>query len=161
MSGGIIEFFESESKHGDPEICFTEHEVRNLGITIVTLLRYITESWSITSFGEKQLRWAMDELSKFHDCEKLGQKRPAKLNVRLSLPSSDLIRIDLLRVKQYYLTHHPDEDVVFDVRVVIGDTASGESMAFLIPWDEFGDEPDSLELKVSDLTKYQSPVLRT
>jgi hypothetical protein len=84
----------------------------------------------------KRLRRTIDELSHLHKLPSLEQKQPGFAHVRVYVPDSDPVVVDLDTIRQDLTTLRKDQDVVFDLRIVVVAADGGAARAFLIPCGE-------------------------
>lgn len=151
----------SNSKAGalGPEVTFAASELRSLAVLGVSLVRYIDGSWTINHpFKEKHLRRTFDEIGHLHGQPSLGQKPPRFLTVRVFAKRSDSIRVDLTRVRSDVARLCPNEDVLFNLRVVCVNAEGSEATGYLFTWDEIIGETAQLVRAVADICHCQCPL---
>lgn len=150
----------SSSKKGSvgPEVIITAEELRGFAVLAVSLLRYIDGSWTINSYREKLLRYALDEIMHLHGLPSLGQKQPRFLTVRVFAKWSDSINIDLKQIRDDVARLNPNQDVLFDLRVVSVNDNASELIGYLFPWDEISDDHTQFIRPVSNIINFQSPL---
>ena len=158
MSDGTLRVSNSKSSTVGPEITITADELRSLAVLAVSLLRYVDGSWAINPFKEKHLRRTLDELEHLHGLSSLGQKSPRFLTVRVFAKRSDSIKVDLKSIRDDVARMCPNQDVVFDLRVVTVNTDESKATEYLFPWDEINAERAQLVRAVIDIAHRQSPL---
>ncbi|MFH1236616.1 MAG: hypothetical protein V1685_06860 [Parcubacteria group bacterium] len=157
-SDGTLSVSNSKSGTVGPEVTITADELRSLAVLSVSLLRYVVGSWAINQFKELHLRRTLDEIGHLHGLSSLGQKPPRFLIVRVFAKWSDSIKVDLRRIRDDVARVFPDQDVVFDLRVVIVNTDGSKAIGYLFPWDEINGERAQLVRAVVDIAHRQSPL---
>jgi hypothetical protein len=105
-------------------------------------------------FREKRIRRVLDELAHLHLCASLGQLVPGFLNVRMYVPEGDSVRVDLARVRRDVATKRPDQDVMFDLRIVTVAPDGSRATASLIPWAQLQDPAAMWERATIDLASF-------
>jgi hypothetical protein len=102
-------------------------------------------------YKEMVLRFGMDELSDYHGMPKLGRKRPCALTVRKYVLKRDVITLDFGKMYEDVCAELPDNDVVFDVRLVVLQSDGSHASSYLYPWGRFCHERGKLDLTLSQL----------
>ena len=157
-SDGTLRVSNSKSSTVDPEVTITADELRSLAVLAVSLLRYVDGSWAINPFKEKHLRHTLDEIEHLHGLSSLGQKPPRFLTVRVFAKWSDSIKIDLKRIRDDVARICPNQDVLFDLRVVTVNTDGSKATGYLFPWNEINGERAQFVRAVVDIAHRQSPL---
>lgn len=144
----------SSSKHGvvGPRITVSAADLRNIALTVVSLLRYIEGSWSMDLFRERRIRRALDEVSHLHGQPLLGQLPPGFLTVRVYVLAEGPIQWNIKTIRQDVAAKRPGQDVIFDLRIVAVSRDGTGLSAYLIPWDQIENSIASKTL--SDLGKF-------
>lgn len=137
-----------------PMVRFSADDLRNLAVALVSLLRYLEGAWTMDEFREKRLRYTFDQLCHLHGRSSLGQLRPGFLNVRVYVPAGDVIECDSSRVRDGVAWKRPNEDAMFDLRVVAVAEDASAATAYLIPWSSLQDPSPTLRIWVVDLQPY-------
>ena len=157
-SDGTLRVSNTKSSTVGPEVTITADELRSLAFLAVSLLRYVDGSWAINPCKEKHLRRTLDEIKHLHGLSSLGQKPPRFLTVRVFAKWSDSIKVDLKHIRDDVARMCPNQDVVFDLRVVTVNTDGSKSTGYLFPWDEINAERAHLVRAVVDIAHRQSPL---
>jgi hypothetical protein len=132
-SNGDLQVSSSRDNLVGPVITITADALRNMALVSVSVLRYLEGAWPFDPFGEKRLRRALDELVDLHRLPKLAQLPPGFLNVRVYALDEDPIQWDIDRIRNDIAMNRPDQDVMFDLRLVLV-SRDGESVsAYLLP----------------------------
>jgi hypothetical protein len=113
---------------------FTPDDLRNLAALLVSLLRYLERTWTLDEFREKRLRRILDGLGYLHALPSLGQLEPGFLNVRVYVIDGAEVECDLDRVGRDIAAKRPNQDVMFDLRVVSIKPDGTSATAYLVPW---------------------------
>ena len=134
-SGGELQV--SSSKRGKlaPQVTITATDLRNVAFLLVSLLRYLEGVWMMDSFAEKRLRRALDEVAHLHGLSSLGQQPPRFLTVRLTVEDTDPIQFDLARIYEDATAPRPEQDVMFDLQIIVVSRDGARVAAYLVPWD--------------------------
>jgi hypothetical protein len=156
-SGGSLQVSASKGGAVGAPIKFTPTDLRNLALVLVSLLRYLEGKWTMDAFREKRVCHALDELAHLHTLSSLGQLPPGFLNVRVYVSEGDQVRCDLDRVRRDVAAKRPNQDVMFDLRIVSINSDGSRATAYLIPWSQL--QPPSAQLKKSvvDLARFEVP----
>lgn len=157
-SDGVLCVSNSKSGTIGPEITITADELRSIAVLAVSLLRYVNNSWVINPLKEKQLRHTLEEVEHLHGMPSLGQKPPRFLTVRVYAKLSDSIEIDLKRIREDVARMCPDQDVVFDIRVVTVNNDGSKATGYLFPWEEINGDHPHLVRAVADIAHLKSPL---
>lgn len=150
-SGGVLRVSSSKTGTVGPEVVITGQALRNLAVVIMSVLRYIDGSWVITTFEEKHLRRALDEIEHLHGLPSLGQKLPRFLTVRVFARSSGVITIDLMRIRNDVTRMCPNQDVIFDLRVVTVNVDGSQAAGYLFPWNEIDEVHAQLVRNIDEI----------
>jgi hypothetical protein len=150
-SDGALEVSSSKWGTVGPVITFSPEDLRNLAVLLVSLLRYVEGVWTMDEFREKRIRRVLDELAHLHLCASLGQLVPGFLNVRIYVSAGVSVRIDLAKVRRDVATKRPDQDVMFDLRVVSVAPDGSRATAYLVPWGQLQDPAPMWERATIDL----------
>jgi len=144
----------SSSKRGvvGSAITISSMDLRNLALVLVSLVRYLEGTWAIDEFREKRLRHALDELAHLHGLASLGQLPPSFLNVRIYVSESDPIQCNLGRISRDVAAKWPNQDVMFNLRVVSVASDGSCGTAYLIPWSQLRDP--KLKKSAADLAPF-------
>jgi len=157
-SEGTLEVSSSKKgKIGCP-ITVTEVDLRNLALSLVSLLRYLQGTETMDIFMEKLLRRVLDELAHHHHLPLLGQLPPGFLTVRLYAPDEDPIEFDLSKIKRDVAEKRKEQDAIFDVRIIAMARDSAGAMAYLIPWDQLQDSMPQFSKSRAELAIYIVPL---
>jgi hypothetical protein len=138
-------------------ISFSPADLRNLALVLVSLLRYLQGKWTMDEFREKRVRHALDELAHLHGCPLLGQLPPGFLNVRVYVLEDDQIQCDLERIRRDIAARRPNEDVMFDLRIVSVNSDGTRATAYVVPWNELQSLSAQLKKYVADLARFEVP----
>lgn len=157
-SDGMLHVSNLKSGTVGPEVIIRVNELRSLAVLAVSLLRYVDGAWVIDPFREKHLRRTLDEIKHLHGLSSLGQKVPRFLTVRVFAKWSDSIKVDLKRIRDDVALMCPDQDVVFDLRVVTVNADGGKMTGYLFPWDEINGVNAQLVRAVVDIAHLQRPL---
>lgn len=144
LRGTIIHSRHFEAKNGMLRVASSKRDVvgefveldaadlRRLALLTVSVLRFLHGDWAVSAFRDKELRWQLDQLVKFHKLTLLGQQEPRHIRVRWYTRCPRPKGIDLTRIQRDIDVRNPDQDISFDLRVVVleGQTAVG---AYLFP----------------------------
>ena len=71
---------------------------------------------------------------------------------------SDSIKIDLKHIREDVARMCPDQDVVFDLRVVTVNTGGSKAIGYHFPWNEINRERTQFVRAVVDIAHRQSPL---
>lgn len=150
----------SSSKKGviGQEYIIQREQLRALAVLVISIIRYVGGSWEINAYKEKVLRRAFDDLQIFHGRPSMGQLLPRFLTVRMYVVDSGSITIDLRVVRKDLEQRCPDQDVIFDLRIILASNDRKTLTAYLIPWSEIEREGDELVCAQSQLAKYVSSI---
>lgn len=133
---GALRVSSSKGKVPGPIVQIEAAALRRLARTVVSILRYVDGTWSLNDLRERMLRHDLDELASLHGAPMLGQQCPFYTCVRIYLDGSDPLQIDPEAIRKDLEVRHPNEDCLFDVRVVL--VADGAAVgAYLFPWSTF------------------------
>ncbi len=133
---GTLEISSSKGGTIGPLVSIMPTDLRNLALVLVSLLRCLEGAWTMDLFREKQIRHALDELTRLHRLPSLGQLPPHYLTVRLYVPDDNPIKLDITRVRRDIRERHPLEDVIFDLRIIAVAQDGTHSTAYLVPWGQ-------------------------
>jgi hypothetical protein len=146
----------SSSKRGvlGPVVVIGPDDLQKLALVLVSLLRYLEGTWTMDEFREKRIRHALDRLTHLHACSSLGQLPPGFLNVRVYVPEDDSVMCDLARIRREVAAKRPNQDVMFDLRVVAVAQDGSGAAAYLIPWSRLQAPAPILTKLVADLSSF-------
>jgi len=134
-----------------PVISMADADLRNLALTVCSLLRYLQGMWQMNAFEEKRLRFALDGLSCLHGLPSLGQLAPQRLEVQLCILDADPIVLDLSKIRSDIDAKFPQNDTVFDVRVAVLASDEVAATAYLVPWDQLSKAKNTFSRSRADL----------
>jgi hypothetical protein len=149
----------SSSQRGviGPEQTIDREQLRELTVLVISIIHYVDGSWVIDSYKGKVLQRTFDTLQKFHGQPSIGQLLPRVLTVRTYVKVSD-IKINLKTIRDDLRQHCPNEDVVFDLRIIIASDDKNTLTAYLLPWSEIENQGDEIILGHSQLSKFISRI---
>lgn len=133
-------------------------DLRTLSAFAVSLVRHLEEQWPLDEFRERWLRYHLDQLAHLHGEPLLGQRQPGFLNIRKYCLQADIVEIDLARIRADVAASRPQQDPVFDIRVVFIQADSVRARACLIPWSRHRTAASPLLLTAADLGEFECPV---
>jgi hypothetical protein len=150
----------SNSKGGavGPAVTISSRDLRNLAFLLVSLLRYSEGTWTMDEFREKRVRRALDELAHLHALGSLGQLSPGFLNVRVYVLEVDPVQCDLGKIRRDVVAKRPNEDVMFDLRLVSVSSDGSRASAFLIPWTQLQNASPQLTKSAAELAPFAVPL---
>ncbi len=157
-TGGGLQVRSSKGGTVGPAIDISPEDLRRLAFLLVSLLRYLEGTWAMDAFREKRIRRALDELAHLHWCGSLGQLLPAFFNVRVYVSEGDPIQCDLARIRRDIAAIRPNEDVMFNLRVVSVASDGSRATAYLIPWSQLQDPAPHLKKSIGDLVPFVAEV---
>jgi hypothetical protein len=157
-AGGSLDVSSTKGGTVGPVVSMADEDLRNLALTVCSLLRYLKGTWQIDAFEEKRLRFALDELSGLHGLPLLGQLAPQRLDVQLCILDADPIRLDLARIRSDIDMKYPLNDTVFDVRVAVLSRDGTGTTAYLIPWDQVSQPQNMFTRSQADLACYAAAI---
>jgi hypothetical protein len=120
----------------------------------VSLLRYLDGTWIFDDFGEKRIRRALDEVTHLHNLASLGQRPPELFNVRVYVPETDPVQCDLDKIRRDIATWWPNEDAMFNLRIVAVRPDASRATAYLIPWSQLVGVKGQLRNFTTELTPF-------
>lgn len=147
LRGTIIHSRHFEASHGGLQIASSKNEVvgerielsaedlRTYAQLSVSVLKYLHGDWHLDTHREKCLRWQIDALQNLHKLEPLGQVQPRHMCVRWTTRDPNIRIVDVPRIQSDVLERNPDQDVTFDLRIVITDDERNPRCAYLIPYE--------------------------
>jgi hypothetical protein len=135
-SGGNLNVSSSRGGLVGSVISIGGQDLRNLAIMLVSLLRYLEGTWTFTEYGEKRIKYALDELVHLHSLPLHGQILPGFLNVRVYILEGDSIQCDLASIRLHVSNTWPAMDMMFDLRLVSIASDGSHAVTYLIPWIE-------------------------
>ncbi len=132
-SDGAIRVSSSKGKDVGPPIEIGPAELRKLGLTVVSILRYVDGTWFLDQYREKILRRYLDSLVSLHGFPSLGQRQLFYPTVHVYSTDSEPRTVDLTAIWIYLAKYYSGYDYMFDLRVL---TVKGGVVvdAFLFPW---------------------------
>ena len=138
----------SSSKNGNvgPEIIFAASDLRNLSLTLVSIIRFLQGAWALAEYQFKRIRRSLDELAQFHGLPSLGQLPPSQLTARIYAFESDRLVIDVDKIRRDVARFMPGQDVMFDVRAVLVSAESSKARAVRIPWSQLENAASTLDI---------------
>jgi hypothetical protein len=157
-AGGSLDVSSTKGGSIGPVVSMADEDVRNLVVTVCSLVQYLKGTWQMDAFQEKRLRFALDELSTLHGLPSLGQLAPQRLEVQLCILDADPIRLDLARIRSDIAMKFPRNDTVFDVRVAVLSRDGTGATAYLIPWDQVSQTQNMFTRCQADLACYAAAI---
>jgi hypothetical protein len=150
----------SSSKRGviGPERIIDREQLRDLTVLVISIIHYVDGTWVIDSYKERVLRRTFDTLQEFHGRPLIGQSLPRFLTVRMYVNTGENIKIDLNTIRDDLKQRCPNEDVVFDLRVIIASDDNTTLTAYLLPWSEIENQGDEVIVGHSQLSKFISRI---
>lgn len=150
----------SSSKGGviGPEQIIDRDQLRALAILVISIIHYVDETWDLNQYKEKVIRSGFDTLLKFHGRPSIGQLEPMFLTVRTYSKGMDMYKMDLKMIRNDLKQKLQNQDVIFDLRVIVASIENRTITAYLIPWVKIENEGDILELSNLQLTRYVAEV---
>lgn len=133
-------------------------DLRTLSAFAVSLVRHLEEQWPVDEFRERWLRYRLDQLAHLHGEPLLGQRQPGFLNVRKYCLQEDIVEIDLARIRADVAAARPQQDPLFDIRVVVIQADGVRARACLVPWSRHRSAASLLRLTTADLDELECPV---
>jgi len=124
----------SSKKGADDRIELSAGDLRTFAQLCVSVLRFLCGDWSINQYREKHLRWQVDNLERLHKLELLGQVQPHHTCVRWNTHDPNIQIIDWSEIQRYLSDQHPEQDVTFDLRIVVLD-GKNPIAAYFIPFE--------------------------
>ena len=143
--GTIIHHSQFVSEHGVLNITTTKkalpptslsissEQLRALAQIVVGTIRFVDGTWQLAHYQEKMLRFQLDNIQPFHGLPALLQPRPAHISVRC-YQLVDETSVDLARIQQDLVTRYPEQDVSFDLTLVLVSDQQVKA-AFQFGWD--------------------------
>lgn len=116
-----------------PDVNISAEQLRTLAITILSTLRYVDGAWSLDDFREKQLRYDLDSLGALHGFPQMHQAQPCWPTVRIYSTCTNPFQIDLVKIHSELTSHRPNNDCLFNLRVLIVEGGIVAD-AYLFPW---------------------------
>ena len=157
-AGGSLDVSSTKGGSIGPVVSMADEDVRNLVVTVCSLVQYLKGTWQMDAFQEKRLRFALDELSTLHGLPSLGQLAPQRLEVQLCILDADPIELDLARIRSDIAMKFPRNDTVFDVRVAVLSRDGTGATAYLIPWDQVSQTQNMFTRCQADLACYAAAI---
>jgi len=150
----------STSKRGviGPEQTIDRERLRELAVLVISIIHFVDGSWVIDSYKEKVLQRTFDTLQTFHGRPSIGQLLPRFLTVRMYVKVGENIQINLKTIRDDLRQHCPNEDVVFDLRIIVGSDDKNTLTAYLLPWSEIENQGDEIIMGHSQLSKFISRI---
>lgn len=146
--------------HGGVEVntggnvnALTPGDLRSVAQVVVSLIRYVGQSWKLDEFRERRIKRAFDEIRHLHHEASLGQMPPVLVYVRKYVAEGETIDIDQIRLDVE--TRNRKRDPVFHLRLVFTDPSSPER-AFLVPFEQLA--TSRLVCNSSALSRFASTV---
>lgn len=157
VTDGAISVVSSKGNFAGMPIEISADHLRKLSSTIVSVLRYVDGSWTLDESHEKIVRFNLDELKGLHKCPPLGQMFPYHTCVRVYSESTDPFDIDLVPIKREVSNNYPNQDVSFDLRILL--VKGGEVFdSYFFPWFILTDTNNNLSEKISDYHLYRDAI---
>lgn len=130
-------------------------EVASFAAVTITVIRLLAGVLSLDPLSRKRIRRLFDDLVSIHEQALLGQLQVKVGRVTLSFPEFRDLEFDLSRIREDIspAISLPDArgnfatlkyDVVFDIRILIGDETAGAIEEYLIPYNEVGRYPTGI-----------------
>lgn len=155
-TGGNLKVASSKRGVLGHEQTINSNQLRDLTILVISIIHYEDGSWIIDPYKEKVLRRTLDTLHEFHGQPLLGQLLPTFLTVRQYVKHSENIKIDLKRIRKDLRERFSNDDVVFDLRIIIASYDPKSLTPILLRWAEIENQGDELVIEPSQLSKYYS-----
>lgn len=124
----------------------------------VSIGRYLLGAWTLDQFRERRVRFWLDQLAHVHRQPSLGQLEPGFLNVRTYAASDSVVEVDLNRLRRDVTAKRPNQDPMFDIRLVTVEKDGSSANAFLIPWSRHETELSPLRIDREELTTMECPL---
>ena len=144
-SGDLVVQSTKNDTLGEP-VHVSAHTISQMSVILVSLVKFIAESWPFGLIEEKLLRWRLDQIANLHGFPLLGQLPPLRTIAEIHREASDPLEIDLASIR---LEFAKTVDAIFDLRVVTEDSC------YYIPYT--GLIGDTLRLTEPDRQKYEVP----
>ena len=132
---------------------FSEKDLRNLALLMVTLIRCLEGSWAIGVQSGMQIRYLLDNLRFIHGMPALGQLEPKYKRIRKYVLDEDPIDIDLHEVREAAQPQHgfKRDSVYYDLRVVAVSPDGKNHTVYLVQYDELVNLGDRLQTTRAEL----------
>lgn len=152
---GALDVSSSRGNHVGPTISLAPQEIRLLAVVTVSVLRYLDGTWQTSTYKEKVLRRALDDLAHLHCLPSLNQQTPYSMTVRAYLIRKHAITLDVARIQRDARAELPNHDVVFDVRLVALEPDGSLAKSYLLPWEILHKETGSIALTIRELSRFE------
>jgi len=128
-------------------------DLGTLAFTVVSILKYVNNTWSLDQYHEKSLRYKLDRLTRLHGLPSLEQRAPFYPTVRVYSTNPDPRIVDLSAILSDIKKQYPSNDCMFDLRVLI---VKGGAVvdAFRFSWVRLENERFKWD-NISSLEEYQ------
>jgi hypothetical protein len=133
-------------------------DLENLARIVVSIYHYLDGTWTMDLFREKRLSNRLDNVAGLHGLSSLGQLEPGFLNIRVYAREGEDVTIDLRRLRADVRAKRPNQDVMFDIRIVAVPRGGIQARAYLCPWDYHKDKPEMLTLRPDAYQKIPAPL---
>ncbi|MGR9101334.1 MAG: hypothetical protein ACU826_12285 [Gammaproteobacteria bacterium] len=153
---GDLHVSSSKANKIGPEVVIKAEELRKIAILTVSILRYVEGSWKMSPYKEKLLRRMFDEIKHLHKFSSLRQKRPWHLTIRVFAKISDSIQVDLDRIRHDIAEMCPNQDAVFDLRIVAVNADGSNALGYLFPWEEIRGVSGNFSRPVTEINRFLS-----
>ena len=130
---GAIRVRSSKGNVVGPEVEIGAARLKTLATAMVSVVKYVLQSWAFNEYREKVLRHGLDELVELHGEVSLGQLRPFYPTVRVYVTGPSPVSIDPAVIRDDMAQRYKSQDCMFDLRVL---RVEGQTVvdAFLFPW---------------------------
>lgn len=151
---GSLEVSSTRGGEIGSQVTITSKDLRNLSLLIISLLRYLEGEWGVDLFGEKRIRYTLDELKHLHQLTSLGQLPPNYISIRIYIRDEEDIQLDMGRICNDVKKSLPGQDVIFDLRLITISRDGSNAKAYLIPWQQLQGCGSDFCMKRDELESY-------
>lgn len=135
-SDGNLKVSSTKRNEIGPEFTIERGQLRDLTVFVISIIRCIKNDKEIHPYQEKLFLWTLENLQKIHGKPLLGQIQPTYLTVRKFIIDSEIVKVNLDDIRHDIEKLCVNQDVVFDLRIVICVSKTKELFAYLIPAKE-------------------------
>jgi len=153
-TSGALEISSTRGGTVGPVVTFSEADLRNLALVLVSVLRYLNGTWAIDAFEEKRLRWSLDELAHLHKLPSLGQLPPVRLTVRLFVRDEESIAFNITKIRSDIAAKFTKVDAIFDVLLIAVARDGTGAKAYRIPRDKLQQTGDRFQEAQANLANH-------
>jgi hypothetical protein len=157
VTPGVLHVSASKKGKVGSIVVFSPTDLRNLSLTLVSVLRYLQGSWTLTEFQLKRIRHSLDGLARFHLLPSLGQLLPGYLIARLYAFESNQIIIDIDKMRLDVARFRPQQDAMFDIRLILILTEDSSARAVRIPWVILKNAISPFVVSIKELSSDEMP----